>query len=80
MSNPRRSELPSDRGADMLRTYADRYGYTEPQPLNPDDAYSFLGDLVADLLHYAAARGISDGFLSMAEAHYVEERQESHDE
>ncbi len=71
MSTPRASE----RGRIMLADYAMRFEYATPQKLHPEDLGSFLGDLTADLLHYAASAGIGESFIDMARVHFEAERE-----
>lgn len=65
-----------ERGRAALAWYARNYEYVVPSLFdaeNVEDIESFLGDLVADLMHYAAALDLDFSFLSMADRHFVAE-------
>lgn len=65
----------AERGEAMLGAYAQLFEYAEAQDLHPDDVGSFLGDLLADLLHYSKAAGVESDWVSMAHMHFYDEQE-----
>lgn len=64
-----------DRGRGAIKFYVDEYD----RGLEPDmtllDAQSAIGDLLADVFHYATSKGINpDHMVTLAKMHYDAER------
>ena len=65
------NEDRADRGEVILEAHAAQFG---PREYDGDNGQSQLGDILADLMHYAADQGLDfDAALSMGTDHYGDE-------
>ena len=60
------TDKASKRGAAIAWHYAEENGWGDLLKIDPDDHRAMLADMIADLLHYAAAVGVSTAPSSRA--------------
>jgi len=71
------------RGEEIVLAYVAKHEYTPGhfpgfENIHPGDLESFMGDIVADILHYGASRGMdTDRIHHMGMLHFTDEQTEA---